>query len=87
MSLISPNFDVLSRSFFPILARGLFPKLLGKALEYHEISTLINFLNKKFEYVTHSFFIHLGIANVNWVFNISNKYLFGDFGFLNWVFL
>ena len=28
-------------------------------------------------YLTHSFFIHLGIANVNWVFNISNKYLFG----------
>ena len=32
-------------------------------------------------YVTHSFFIHLGIANVNWVFNISGKYLFGYFGF------
>ena len=26
-------------------------------------------------------FVHLGITNVNWVFNISNKYLFGYFGF------
>ena len=32
-------------------------------------------------YVTHSFFILLHIANVNWVFNISDKYLFGYFGF------
>ena len=31
MSLISPNFDVKS-IIFPILARGLFPKLLEKAL-------------------------------------------------------
>ena len=30
MSLISPNFDVKSIFFFPILARGLFPKLLEK---------------------------------------------------------
>ena len=28
-------------------------------------------------YVTPPFFIHLGISNVNWVVNISNKYLFG----------
>ena len=27
--------------------------------------------------------MHLGIANVNWVFNISNKYLFQYFGFSN----
>ena len=33
------------------------------------------------QYVTHSFFIHLGIANVNCVLNISNKYLFGYFVF------
>ena len=32
MLLISPNFDVKSIIFFPILARGLFPKLLEKAL-------------------------------------------------------
>ena len=31
MTLISPNFDVVDH-FFPILARGLFPKLLEKAL-------------------------------------------------------
>ena len=48
MSLISPNFAVLgkgpwpkmgiilllSEHFFPFLARGLFPKLLEKALSY-----------------------------------------------------
>ena len=33
MSLISPNFAVKS-IIFPILARGLFPKLLEKALLY-----------------------------------------------------
>ena len=33
MSLISPNFDVKSIIFFPILARGLFRKLLDKALQ------------------------------------------------------
>ena len=27
------------------------------------------------------FFIYLSIANVNWVFNISYKHLFGYFGF------
>ena len=32
MSLISPNFAVVLIIFFPILARGLFPKLLEKAL-------------------------------------------------------
>ena len=32
-------------------------------------------------YITHSFFIHLGIANVNWVVNISNKYLIWVFWF------
>ena len=32
MSLISPNFAVKSIIFFQILARGLFPKLLEKAL-------------------------------------------------------
>ena len=31
MSLISPNFDVKSIIFFPILARGLFPKLVEKS--------------------------------------------------------
>ena len=35
MSLISPKFDVESIFFFPILARGLFPKLLEKALKLH----------------------------------------------------
>ena len=43
----------------------------------HKCCTLINFLNNW--YIPHSFFILLGIANVNWVFNISNKYLFGCF--------
>ena len=42
-------------------------------------------VNQKSDYddddVTHSFFIHLGIANVNWVVNISNKNLFAYFGF------
>ena len=42
-------------------------------------STLINFLNNWVCYPL--LFVHLGIANVNWVFNISNKYLFGYFGF------
>ena len=46
-------------------------------------STLLNFLNN---WVRYSFFIHLGIANVNLVFNISNKYLFGYFGFSIWYF-
>ena len=32
MLLISPNCDVKSIIFFPILARGLFPKLLKKDL-------------------------------------------------------
>ena len=32
MSLISPNFEVKSIIFSPNLARGLFPKLLEKAL-------------------------------------------------------
>ena len=32
-------------------------------------------------------FIHLGIANVNWVLNISNNYLFGYFGFLLGIFV
>ena len=32
MLLISPNFDVKFIIFFPILARGLFPKLQEKAL-------------------------------------------------------
>ena len=31
--LISSNFDVKSIFFFPILARGILPKLLEKALE------------------------------------------------------
>ena len=34
MSFISPNFDVRSIIFFPILARDLFPKLLEKALMF-----------------------------------------------------
>ena len=43
-------------------------------LYFKVISTLINFLNN-----IYSFFIHLGIANVDWVFNISYKYFFGVF--------
>ena len=46
---------------------------------YIQYGTLIIFLT--IGYVTHSFFVHLGIANVNWVFNISNKYLLPYFGF------
>ena len=42
-------------------------------------STLIIFLNNWVCYPL--LFIHLGIANVNRVFNISNEYLFGYFGF------
>ena len=34
MSLISPNFDIKSIIFPPILARGFFPKLLEKALKF-----------------------------------------------------
>ena len=45
----------------------------------YQYSTLIIFWT--IGYVAHSFFIPLGIANVNWVFNISNKYLFGYFNF------
>ena len=41
MSLISPNF-VLSRSLFSILARGLFPKLLEKALTFEMLTYLPN---------------------------------------------
>ena len=40
MSLISPNFDVKLIFFFPILARGLFPKLLEKALNLVEAKDL-----------------------------------------------
>ena len=39
MSLISPNFAV-NLSFFPILARGLFPKLLEKALNWNHAAVL-----------------------------------------------
>ena len=35
MSLISPNFDVKSIIFSPILARGIFPKLPEKVLKLH----------------------------------------------------
>ena len=38
-----------------------------------------NYLNEFFEQL--GMFIYLVIANVNWVFNISNKYLFGYFVF------
>ena len=55
MSLISPNFDVKSITFFPILARDLFPKLLEKALSlllefllYKVNSTLITVNSKLF---------------------------------------
>ena len=63
---------MLSRSFIPNFGQGSFPKIAGKSP-----GTLIFFLT--IGYVTHSFFIHLGSANVNWVFNISNKYLFWFF--------
>ena len=51
MSLISPNFDVKS-SFFPILERDLFAKLLEKAL----IFMLPNFLPIKVQ--QHDCIIH-----------------------------
>ena len=44
MSLISPNFDVKSVILFPILARGLFRKLLEKALNF-AIATSQNKVN------------------------------------------
>ena len=41
MSLISPNFDVNSITFFPILSRSLSPKLLEKALDQSYIENLL----------------------------------------------
>ena len=40
MLLNSPNFDVKLIIFFPILARGLFPKLLEKALHTDRLGSV-----------------------------------------------
>ena len=47
MSLISPNFDVKSIIFSPILARGLLSKLLEKALLW-EIQVVYEELGTEF---------------------------------------
>ena len=54
------------------------------AARIHKVGYTMQYIYQFFELLgmlPTAFFIHLGIANVNWVFNISNKYLFGHFGF------
>ena len=60
------------------------PRILSHPLAYIA-NTLIIFL--AFGYVTHSFFIHFGISNFNWVLKISKKCLFAYFAFFNGAFL
>ena len=74
MSSISPNFDVKLIFFFPILARGLFPKLLEKALKAPPllVESMDNFIRQG-----HREVLLFEIPLKRPIMSVSQKYLCG----------